>query len=120
MNILVDMNLTPLWVSFFNAAHYNAKRWSEVGRANDSDQTISDYARENDYLVFTHDQDFATLLAYSKNAKPSVIILRTLDLVPEHVGSYVLEQLENVKADLVEGAVVIIEDSKVRVRPLPM
>jgi predicted nuclease of predicted toxin-antitoxin system len=114
------MNLTPLWVEFFKEAKYIAKRWSEIGNATDTDKEISDYAIENDYIVFTHDQDFATLLAYSKDNKPSVVILRTLDLVPERIGNYVLQQLEKNLDDISKGAVVIIEDDKVRVRLLPM
>ena len=35
------------------------------------------WARENGYVVFTHDLDFGTLLALTRDAGPSVIQVRT-------------------------------------------
>jgi predicted nuclease of predicted toxin-antitoxin system len=43
------------------------------------------WARNNDYLVFTHDLDFGILLAHSRDSGPSVIQVRTQDVTPDHL-----------------------------------
>jgi len=31
MRVLIDMNLSPAWVSFLRAAGFDADQWSDVG-----------------------------------------------------------------------------------------
>jgi predicted nuclease of predicted toxin-antitoxin system len=40
MKILIDMNLTPLWVDFFQENLINAIHWTEVGKVNAPDKEI--------------------------------------------------------------------------------
>ena len=63
MKILIDMNLPPRWAKVFAAESWEALHWSQVGAINASDREIMTWARENGYLVFTHDLDFSALLA---------------------------------------------------------
>lgn len=95
-------------------------RWTQIGAANASDSDIVRYASRNGYVVMTHDQDFSTLLALSRAGEPSVVLLRTSSLRVETIGERVVRAVEAVKADLDEGAIVVIEDKRVRVRSLPM
>lgn len=70
--------------------------------------------------MLTHDQDFSTLLALSRKGKPSVVLLRLSSLRVEGVGDRVLKTVKTVAKDIEAGAIVVIEDSRVRVRSLPM
>ncbi len=70
MKILVDMNLSPRWVALLVEAGWQARHWSEVGRANASDKEILTYAAANDCVVLTHDLDFGAILAISHGRKP--------------------------------------------------
>jgi predicted nuclease of predicted toxin-antitoxin system len=76
MNILIDMNLTPRWVSYLIGFGYSAAQWSEVGRTSAPDQEICDYARVNGYLLVTNDLDFPRILAHTRESKPSAVLLR--------------------------------------------
>ena len=58
MKILIDMNLPPRWAKVFAAEGWEAVHWSEVGAPTASDREIMVWARENDYVVFSHDLDF--------------------------------------------------------------
>jgi len=58
MKILVDMNLSPLWVEFLSGRGYHAVHWSDVGTASAADSEILDYAAAHNFVVFTHDLDF--------------------------------------------------------------
>jgi predicted nuclease of predicted toxin-antitoxin system len=55
MKILVDMNLSPDWVSALVANGFDATHWSTVGDPRADDSVIMDWARANNYVVFTHD-----------------------------------------------------------------
>lgn len=63
MKLLVDMNLSPAWIEFFESSGYHAIHWSSVGDPRAPDYVIMDWARANDYVVFTHDLDFGAILA---------------------------------------------------------
>ena len=71
MKILIDMNLSPVWVQYFAENAFVSKHWSEIGKANDPDKVIFEYAKQNGFVVFTHDLDFGALLA-ATNAKAPV------------------------------------------------
>jgi predicted nuclease of predicted toxin-antitoxin system len=66
MKILIDMNLSPEWVETFAGVAIASVHWSMVGDPAAKDSTIMAYAQANDYIVFTNDLDFGTLLAVTK------------------------------------------------------
>lgn len=122
MKILVDVNLAPSWVKRLEDAGFDAMRWTSIGPANADDATISAYADREGYVVLTHDQDFSTLLAYTRRGGPSVVLLRTSSLRPDRFGERVVRALEIARSSLEArpGAVLVIEDQRVRLRRLPI
>ena len=70
-------------------------------------------------LVFTHDLDFGSALALTHASEPSAIQLRGQRVLPEHVGPLVLAALRQYETELGAGALIVIEESKSRVRILP-
>lgn len=58
MKLLIDMNLSPLWVDILTRHGWEAVHWSTVGDPHATDHTIMGWARERQYVVFTHDVDF--------------------------------------------------------------
>ena len=52
-----------------------------------------EYARNHDYIVFTHDLDFGTILAATNTDTPSVIQVRTKDTLPEVIGDLVCNMI---------------------------
>jgi predicted nuclease of predicted toxin-antitoxin system len=61
MKILVDMNLSPEWISTLVGAGFEAIHWSSVGNPRAQDIEILEWARRNDWIVFTNDLDFGHL-----------------------------------------------------------
>ena len=78
------------------------------------------WARDHHHVVFTHDLDFGILLAHSKDGGPSVIQVRAQDVSPEHLGPLVVRALQAHRAALEAGALLTIDESKSRVRVLPI
>ena len=120
MKVVVDMNLTPLWVAFLKAAGIEAVHWSSVGAPNASDTQIMAWASSNERLVLTHDLDFGTILAVTAGTRPSVIQVRAADNSPEAVGGEVLAALRQMAVEIYAGALITVEPGRSRLRILPL
>lgn len=120
MKFLVDMNLSPGWVTSLTNAGWDAKHWSQLGQADASDQEILRYAAANDYVVITHDLDFGAILAITHGKKPSVVQIRATDISPQSIAAQTINALRHVQADLEAGALLTIEADRTRLRILPL
>jgi predicted nuclease of predicted toxin-antitoxin system len=121
MRILVDMNLTPRWVDHLRDAGHQVDHWASVGSATAKDREICDFARAGGYVVVTNDLDFPQILAHTREAGPSIVLLRGEPLVPEVRGAALLKALTEFEQDLSRGAIVSIDLSgPPRARLLPM
>ena len=63
VRLLIDMNLSPEWVDEFALHGWSAVHWSTIGDPRAEDTVLMEWAVANDYVVFTHDLDFGTMLA---------------------------------------------------------
>ena len=120
MRILIDMNLSPTWVQFFVTHGIEAAHWSAIGEASTPDSRILDYAASNEFVVFTHDLDFGAVLAARKTRGPSVIQIRTEDVLPSAIGEIVLLAIEAGRTHLEAGAIVTVDLARNRIRLLPI
>jgi len=120
MKLLVDMNLSPRWVSLLAGAGIEAAHWSTLGPANAPDAEIMAYASANDYVVLTHDLDFSAILAATHGEKPSVVQIRSHNLNLNEVGKQVVAALLQMTSDLEEGALLSIDPKRTRLRVLPL
>jgi len=120
LKLLVDMNLSPRWVSVLADAGIDAAHWSSHGAKNATDTEIMRYARTNDYVVLTHDLDFSAILAATHGEKPSVVQIRAEDISPDAIGKQIIAALHQMKRELEEGALLTIEPSRTRLRVLPL
>jgi hypothetical protein len=75
--------------------------------------------RENRILV-SADTDFGELLANAPVLAPSVILLRRADKRADSLAAVVLANLQQVTDDLAAGALLVISDTRIRARRLPM
>ena len=120
MKILIDMNLSLYWVEFFKNNNIDSIHWSSIGKANENDQVIFDYASKNNYLIFTNDLDFGAILAATNAKSPSVFQLKSQELMPDIIGDLVINNLKKFNKELFEGALITFDVSKVRARILPI
>ncbi|MBI2440124.1 MAG: DUF5615 family PIN-like protein [Lentisphaerae bacterium] len=120
MKVLIDMNLSPAWVSPIVQAGYTATHWSSVGSPNAADREILGWARRNNYVVFTHDLDFGAILAATAANAPSVVQIRTQDPTPILCAELLLDILKRYAQELSAGALISVEDDRARIRILPL
>jgi predicted nuclease of predicted toxin-antitoxin system len=120
IRILIDMNLSPDWVAFLQQDGWDAQHWSTVGDPRATDRTIMELAIANGFVVFTHDLDFGTVLALTHATGPSVLQVRGDNVLPEHMGKLVIAALHQHESELADGALVVVDENKSRVRTLPL
>jgi predicted nuclease of predicted toxin-antitoxin system len=110
MKILIDMNLSPDWVKVFEKYDSPCEK----------DTVIMEWARDNKYIVFTHDLDFGSLLAATGMETPSVIQVRTQNILPISIENLVIFALRQFASELDSGALVTVDKAQSRVRILPI
>lgn len=120
MKLLIDMNLSPAWTDVLSGAGFESVHWSEIGAPNAPDNVLFEWAREHGYVVFTHDMDFGTMLAATYAESPSVFQIRTADVSPVALGSRAIRLLCQFASQLSEGALVVVDENRERVRILPL
>jgi predicted nuclease of predicted toxin-antitoxin system len=120
VKIVVDMNLSPLWVGFLTHEGFDAVHWSQIGDPGAEDSSIMQWARSNDHVVFTHDLGFSAILAAGGQDSPSVIQVRSQDVMPQAIGADVVEVLRQYADELNAGAIITIDEMTSRLRILPL
>ncbi|MEO8268995.1 MAG: DUF5615 family PIN-like protein [Aureliella sp.] len=120
MKFIVDMNLSPKWVEVLVKAGWQAAHWSTVGAPDAADEVLMQWAADNDSIVLTHDLDFGTMLSATQAAKPSVVQVRTQNVLPADIGDLLVTELKAHEAELLSGALLVIDRARLRVRILPL
>jgi predicted nuclease of predicted toxin-antitoxin system len=120
VKFLIDMNLSPLWVSFLAGHEIEAVHWSTIGEPEAADAEILDFAAVKGWTVLTHDLDFGVLLAASRTNTPSVVQVRCQDVLPSATGDIVLRAIRTAEGQLEAGALVTVDAFRHRIRLLPI
>lgn len=66
------------------------------------------------------DTDFGELLAMSNDVMPSVVLFRGSEVDATTLTTILLANLDQLHDALISGAIVVILDDRIRVRPLPV
>ena len=120
MKVLIDMNLSPDWAAAFAGHGIKSVHWSSVGDPRAEDEEIMAFARSGNYIVFTHDLDFGTILASTQGESPSVVQVRAQNILPSHLANTVISILRENEALLEQGALIVVDEGRSRVRILPL
>ena len=77
-------------------------------------------AEAEDRVLVTADLDFPRLLAIQKKHRPSVILFRLKWFNTPSANQRLSEVLNSFATDLTRGAVVTVEEKRIRARDLPI
>jgi len=120
MRFLVDSNLSPALAKALSEAGHDAVHTREVSLAHAKDRVIFEYASEQQRTIVSSDTDFGTLLATLGATGPSVILLRRTVYRPKQQAVLLLNRLPDLTEALEQGAIVTFDQTRVRIRQLPV
>lgn len=120
MRWLLNMNIPRRLKPLLESAGHPCRHAGDIGLERADDWDILEEAARQGEVILTHDLDYGRLLAFTRAAKPSVVIIRLSHPYPQLILRRLLAAWPLIEPPLTNGAVVVIEDTTVRIRLLPL
>ena len=120
MKFLADMGISPKTVAFLQSLGYDASHLHDQGLHRLQDPAILEKAKNEGWVLLTHDLDFGELIAASGASLPSIVIFRLRNMRPERVNRHLHGIIAQHQDSLEQGAILSVTEGQIRVRLLPL
>jgi len=119
VRFLADMGVARSVVRWLGDGGHDAVHLLDEGLERLSDPEILIKAAAESRILLTFDLDFAEILALSQTRPVTVILFRLRNARTTHVIERLRRALHDAGPALTDGAVVVVEDTRLRIRRLP-
>ena len=120
MRFLADVGIGARVVEWLRDNGHDATHLSEEGLQRLPNGEIFDKGIAERRVILTFDLDFGEIAALSRGRKASVVVFRLHNTRSDHVIARLSVVLEESMSALEMGAVVVVEESRHRIRYLPI
>jgi predicted nuclease of predicted toxin-antitoxin system len=120
MRFLADMGVSMRVVEWLRSSGHDAIHLRDEGLQNLPNGEIFRKAIRERRVLLTFDLDFGEIVAGSRGVSISVILFRLRNTRADFLVQRLKSVLEQSTKDLAEGAVVLVEDGRYRVRKMPI
>ena len=119
MRFLADMGVSTGVVEWLRNQGHDAKHLRDEGLHRMPNGEIFTKAIHENRIIITFDLDFGEIVALAKGKRASIILFRLHNTRTSHLLDRLSAVLKDSAKALEEGAVVVVEESRHRVRYLP-
>jgi predicted nuclease of predicted toxin-antitoxin system len=118
LRILLDQNIPPQVCDFIRErkTSWVVLHVNDVGLCGATDDTIFQWAQRDGSIVVTFDEDFADARMFPAGSHAGVIRLRVWPTTIEKTESALARLFEAVNDEDLPGSLVIIDQSRIRIR----
>lgn len=120
MKFLADMGVSRRAATWLREQGHDVCHLQEEGQHTLPDGAIFSKAETENRVVLTFDLDFGEIIALSGRHRVSVVVFRLNNTRTEFLVQRLRSVLESTREALQRGAIVVVEDSRHRVRRLPL
>ncbi len=118
MRFLLDMNLSPAMADWLRREGHDAVHARDIGLSTLPDWDVFARAVTEDRILITFDLDFGDIVGAAGGAGPGVLLLRLRSPRQAHMRQRVQTAISRTAEALLTGAVVLVEDARIRVRSM--
>ena len=119
MRFLADMGVAQRMVQWLRDQGHDAVHLREQGLHRLPNGEIFDKARSEKRIILTFDLDFGEIVALSGGRPASIIVFRLHNTSTPHVIERLGKVLKDSGATIEQGAIVVVEESRHRIRKFP-
>ncbi len=119
MRFLADMCMDVRVATWLNTQGHEATHLRDEGLQRMANGGIFEKAIAESRVVVTFDLDFGEIVAFTKGRKTGVILFRLRNTRTSHVIQRLSAVISECADTLTRGAIVIVEESRHRVREFP-
>jgi predicted nuclease of predicted toxin-antitoxin system len=120
MRFLADMGVNMRIVEWLRQNAHDAKHLRDEGLQRAPNGDIFAKAAAEDRVILTFDLDFGEIAALAKGRKVSIVLFRLHNTRTPHVIDRLSAVLDDCAIALQKSAVVVVEETRHRVRSLPI
>mgnify|MGYP001281172933 CR=1 FL=1 len=120
MKFLLNENISPSLSGKLSTIKLDSVHVKDVDLIGEPDIRIIEYAIVHGFTIITHDLDYSRIISLSAKEKPSVITVRIDKISSEILFSLIKNNINNLVPYLKKGALVTLEEDKIRFRLLPV
>ncbi len=117
LRFLTDENISPRIVSFLRQKGIDIVDTKEKGWHGTEDKYLIEIAYTDKRFILTHDADFGTLAINEGVPCYGIIYIRLKNLRISNIIN-VLEKLLIVDKDVTEGTLIVVEETRIRIRTI--
>jgi predicted nuclease of predicted toxin-antitoxin system len=120
MRFLCDMGISRRVTEWLRRQGYESSHLGEEGLARLPNGQIFSKAISENRVILTCDLDFGEIAAMAKCPITSVVVFRLQNTRADHIIERLSVVLEKIGSELKHGAIVTVEETRFRIRKLPL